>query len=138
MAEKAAREALEQRLSALEKPSTRTIGHVLFSPKISEGRSPSGEKRWRDWAFVEVDQEMHETVLAELTNRCDPEDHYDIEFDRQTHTVELKGAIAEHVMRNPPMESASLQEAALVVGKYGWSGCQVGLRRKWGSSIKRN
>ncbi|KAI8712048.1 hypothetical protein NCS52_01470000 [Fusarium sp. LHS14.1] len=68
MAERTTREALEQRLSALEEPSSRTIGHVLFSPKISEGRSPSGEKRCRDWALIELDQEKHKSVLATLTN----------------------------------------------------------------------
>ncbi|KAJ3459783.1 hypothetical protein MRS44_015856 [Fusarium solani] len=158
-AEKAAGEELVRRLNDLEEPSNRTIGHVLFSPKMGEGRSPSGEKRCRDWALVELDQEMHETVLAELTNRvfcgmaakndtwkatkeelkgCDPADHYDMEFDDQTHTVELRGTIAEHIMRDPPTESASLQEAALVVGKYGRStGLTIGVTNKV-RSIKRN
>ncbi|KAL6355216.1 hypothetical protein LRP88_11465 [Fusarium phalaenopsidis] len=55
---------------------------------------------------------------------CAPADYYDIEFDDQMHTVELQGTIAEHIMRDPSTQSASLQEAPLVVTKYG---CTTGL-----------
>ncbi|RSL74978.1 hypothetical protein CEP51_011297 [Fusarium floridanum] len=159
MAEKAAGETLAQKLNNLEEPSNRIIGHVLFSPKISEGRSPSGEKRCRDWALIELDQGKHETALENLTNRvfcgmtgkndtwratkaelkgCDLEDHYDLEFDDQTHTVELKGTIAKDIMAAPPTESVSLQDPALVVAMHGrTTGLSIGVANEV-KSIRRN
>ncbi|EEU41586.1 uncharacterized protein NECHADRAFT_87804 [Fusarium vanettenii 77-13-4] len=158
-AEKVAGEALEQRLSALEEPSNRTIGHVLFSPKISEGRSPSGEKRCRDWALVELNQEKHVSVLATLTNRvfcgmtgkndtwrvtkaelegCNPAQHYNLQFDDQTHTVELRGTVTKDTVATLPTESASLQDPALVVALYGsTTGLSVGVANEV-KSVKRN
>ncbi|WAO96787.1 Hypothetical protein NCS54_01447200 [Fusarium falciforme] len=158
-AQKAAGEALEQRLGALEQPSNRTIGHVLFSPKIGEGRSPSGRSQCRDWALIELDQEKHETALENLTNRMfcgiaakngtwiatkeklkgsNPLDHYRLKFDSETHTLELKRTIAKDIMVAPPTESASLQEAALVVAKAGRStGLTIGVANEV-VSMKRN
>ncbi|KAI8649365.1 hypothetical protein NCS56_01484600 [Fusarium sp. Ph1] len=69
---------------------------------------------------------------------CAPADYYDIEFDDQMHTVELQGTIAEHIMRDPSTQSASLQEAPLVVTKYGCTtGLTIGVTNQV-MSIKRN
>ncbi|RSL58731.1 hypothetical protein CEP54_007621 [Fusarium duplospermum] len=157
-AEVAAGEELLQRLNDLEEPSNRTIGHVLFSPKIGEGRSPSGEKRCRDWALIELDQGKHETALENLTNRVfcgmsGPNDtwkatkaelkgftqpeHYLLEFDNETHTVELKGTIAKDIMAAPPTESVSLQEPALVVAMHGRTmGLSMGVANEVKSIIR--
>ncbi|RSL68749.1 hypothetical protein CEP53_002470 [Fusarium sp. AF-6] len=159
MAEKAAGETLAQRLSDLEDTSNRTIGHVLFSPKISEGRSPSGEERCRDWTLIKLNQKMHEIVLKELTNRVfcgmtakshtwnatkaelkgfTPSDHYRLKFDNETHTIELKGTIAKDIMAAPPTESVSLQDPALVVAMHGRiTGLSIGVTNEV-VSIKRN
>ncbi|KAJ0136957.1 hypothetical protein HZ326_20033 [Fusarium oxysporum f. sp. albedinis] len=47
---------------------SRIIGHVLFSPKYSLGKSETGADRLRDWALIELHQEKHETV-SEMRNR---------------------------------------------------------------------
>ncbi|KAF4448355.1 hypothetical protein F53441_8230 [Fusarium austroafricanum] len=56
----------EERVRTVESIEARTIGHVLFSPKL--GTSSSSPSHYRDWALIELDQDKHQTPLVELKN----------------------------------------------------------------------
>ncbi|KAF5967619.1 hypothetical protein FBULB1_11129 [Fusarium bulbicola] len=56
-----------KRLEPFESMESRTIGHVLFSPKL--GLSSSSPARFRDWALVELDQKKHQTEVKNLENK---------------------------------------------------------------------
>ncbi|KAF5610120.1 uncharacterized protein FSUBG_3352 [Fusarium subglutinans] len=56
-----------KRLESFESMESRTIGHVLFSPKL--GLSSSSPAHFRDWALIELDQKKHQTPLKKLTNK---------------------------------------------------------------------
>ncbi|KAG5743102.1 hypothetical protein H9Q70_014185 [Fusarium xylarioides] len=55
-----------QRLEPFESMESRTVGHVLFSPKF--GLSSSSPARFRDWALIELDQKKHQTPVKKLGN----------------------------------------------------------------------
>ncbi|CAG9974904.1 unnamed protein product [Clonostachys byssicola] len=55
-------------VKSIAAPESRIIGHVLFSPKVSPGKSPSGESRLRDWALIELYPNKHQITLSDLKN----------------------------------------------------------------------
>ncbi|KAF5608529.1 hypothetical protein FPANT_453 [Fusarium pseudoanthophilum] len=64
---KAKLESSLHRLEPFESMESRTIGHVLVSPKF--GLSSSSPSRFRDWALIELDQTKHQTPVKKLVNK---------------------------------------------------------------------
>ncbi|KAF5706716.1 hypothetical protein FMUND_11452 [Fusarium mundagurra] len=64
--DKVKEESSLQRLEPFDSMESRTVGHVLFSPKF--GLSSSSPTRFRDWALIELDQKKHQTLVKELRN----------------------------------------------------------------------
>lgn len=72
-------------------------------------------------------KDTREATMAELRG-CNPSEHYDLEFDDQTRTVEVKGTIDKDTMAAPP----------LVVALHGsTTGLSVGVANE-AKSVKRN
>lgn len=140
-AKRSALEGLRHDLEALQDPASRIIGHVLFSPKYGVGTSPSGARRYRDWALIELHQGKHETELHELRNkimagygagsivrRARLSEFSDDDYKRAPCTLQLEsatnilcldGIMSEDEMRAPEFASVSLDKPAIIVGKYG-------------------
>ncbi|KAJ3544502.1 hypothetical protein NM208_g3019 [Fusarium decemcellulare] len=62
-------EELLERLQKQKGPvEPRRTGHVFFSTKYSMGTSPTGQKRLRDWALIELHQGKYQTAFSQLKN----------------------------------------------------------------------
>lgn len=68
---KSRKESSLKRLEPFESMESRTVGHVLFSPKF--GLSSSSPARFRDWALIELDQKKHRTPVKKLENKVPAE-----------------------------------------------------------------
>ncbi|KAF5649146.1 uncharacterized protein FTJAE_1142 [Fusarium tjaetaba] len=64
--DKVEEESSPRRIEPFESMESRTVGHVLFSPKF--GLSSSSPVRFRDWALIELDQKKHQTPVKNLGN----------------------------------------------------------------------
>lgn len=145
----------ERTLRQLEAPSTRVIGHLLFSPMFGMGTTKRGAQRLRDWALIELHQEKHSTDLNMLQNRVVAPDWLGrklakvavaefnesncyLEFDG-TNTVPLLGTISEREMYNKRLQevSSTLDASAIMVLKYGRStGLTMGLASRVKSVLR--
>ncbi|KAM5347227.1 hypothetical protein ACJ41O_010232 [Fusarium nematophilum] len=130
-------EEVERALGNLEDPATRIIGHVIYAPEYSTGKTETGGPRLRDWALIELHQGKHSTPLDELRNRvlvgnaelarkqmmkAKIAEGLDVKVvipDFFTHTVPLAGTISEAEMKNPREEAKTIDEPAILVAKYG-------------------
>ncbi|KAH8649001.1 hypothetical protein BGZ61DRAFT_469636 [Ilyonectria robusta] len=130
-----------RRLNELDEPSTRIIGHVLFSPKYSTGTLGTDEwtaHRLRDWALIELHPDKHASPLEKLRNEVTVPAMAMNEFSTALgaenlqvthrafinlfkHAVELQGTIPEGELKRPRQESRSLDEPAILVAKHGRS-----------------
>ncbi|RKL51079.1 hypothetical protein BFJ72_g532 [Fusarium proliferatum] len=68
---KARKETSLQRLELFESMESRTLGHVLLSPKF--GLSCSSPARFRGWVLMELDQKKHQTLVKKLENKVPTE-----------------------------------------------------------------
>ncbi|KAG4255844.1 hypothetical protein FPRO03_04792 [Fusarium proliferatum] len=68
---KARKETSLQRLEPFESMESRTLGHVLLSPKF--GLSCSSPARFRGWVLMELDQKKHQTLVKKLENKVPTE-----------------------------------------------------------------
>ncbi|KAI1035283.1 hypothetical protein LB504_005997 [Fusarium proliferatum] len=117
------KESSLKRLEPFESMESRTVGHVLFSPKF--GLSTSSPARFRDWALIELDQKKHQTPVQQLENKVPAElaavlarpqfmsgRHSDQERERKyniprgVHTSTQTGVMSEAEMRCPDFEFA--------------------------------
>ncbi|CAJ0538688.1 Ff.00g066780.m01.CDS01 [Fusarium sp. VM40] len=140
---------LEALLARLEKMGPRTIGHVRFSPKYEFTESQAGLRRFRDWALIELHQDMHQTPIKALKNVVWAEDRrktfllmagnsrksvkelpFTIQYEGDNR-VKLEGHFTEAELEKPQFESPGPDPDldAMVVAKYGkTTGYSSGLR----------
>ncbi|KAF5532941.1 hypothetical protein FMEXI_12129 [Fusarium mexicanum] len=149
-----------KRLEPFESMESRTIGHVLFSPKL--GLSSSSPARFRDWALIELNQKKHQTPVEKLANKvpetlhalfADPEFmlwQYVIPGRKRMHfalagcnTFTQTGVMPEAEMRCPDFEfkvtgKTAVDEEFMRVGMYGSaSGVSHGVTNTAKSVVRR-
>ncbi|KAH6982194.1 hypothetical protein BKA56DRAFT_720531 [Ilyonectria sp. MPI-CAGE-AT-0026] len=134
LATRSSYEETARRLDELDEPSTRIIGHVLFSPKYGTGIRSTDEwtaHRLRDWALIELHPDKHASPLENLRNEVTVPEEASFELSKAlrvenlqvtqkvfnnplTKTVELRGTIPEGELRPH-------HQKAILVAKHGRS-----------------
>ncbi|KAM0198908.1 hypothetical protein ACHAQI_012232 [Fusarium lateritium] len=126
----------------------RRIGHVHFSPKYAFAKS-QGLQRFRDWALIELHQDMHQTPIEALKNVAWAEDcleafrimaknsrksvketPFTIQYEGDNR-VKLEGHFTEVELEKPQSDASGPDPDldAMVVAKYGkTTGYSSGLR----------
>ncbi|KAF5640161.1 hypothetical protein F25303_7187 [Fusarium sp. NRRL 25303] len=157
---KAKKESSLHRIEPFESIESRTVGHVLFSPKF--GLSCSSPARFRDWALIELYQKKHQTPLQKLENKVPAEldavlarpqfmsgRHSDQERERKynmppgVHTSTQTGVMSETEMRCPNFEltvpgKTIVDEGFMLVCMYGSaSGATHGVTNTARSVVRR-
>ncbi|KAF5637951.1 hypothetical protein F52700_4654 [Fusarium sp. NRRL 52700] len=158
--DKVKKENTLKRLEPFESMESRTVGHVLFSPKF--GLSSSSQARFRDWALIELDQKKHETLVKKLANKLPARLHalfahpefmlqHDVILGRKRmhfgiaglDTFTQTGVMPEAEMRCPDFESkvtgkTAIDEDFMRVCMYGSaSGASHGVTNTARSVVRR-